>query len=141
MFTVPMGLIGAFLILLLTGNTLNIISGIGLMVLIGIGVNDAIVKIEYSNQLRQEGMGVREAVMTSSRVRLRPILMTSFTTIFGVMPMALASKAGSELQRPLALVIIGGLLFTTFLTLLLIPVFYELLENFKEKRKEKREKK
>ena len=138
MFTVPMGLIGAFLILLLTGNTLNIISGIGLMVLIGIGVNDAIVKIEYSNQLRQEGMGVREAVMTSSRVRLRPILMTSFTTIFGVMPMALASRAGSELQRPLALVIIGGLLFTTFLTLLLIPVFYELLENFKEKRKEKK---
>ncbi|MCP5108002.1 MAG: efflux RND transporter permease subunit [bacterium] len=138
MFTVPMGLIGAFLILLISGNTLNIISGIGIMVLIGIGVNDAIVKIEYSNQLRKDGMAVREAVMTASRVRLRPILMTTLTTIFGVLPMALMKQTGSELQRPLALVIIGGLLFTTLLTLLLIPVFYEMLENFKEKKKEKK---
>lgn len=135
MFTVPMGLIGAFLFLLITGNSLNIISGIGVMVLIGIGVNDAIVKIEYSNQLRREGMGVREAIMTASRVRLRPILMTTFTTIFGVLPMGLIKQTGSELQQPLALVIIGGLIFTTFLTLLLIPVLYELLEEYKEKRK------
>jgi HAE1 family hydrophobic/amphiphilic exporter-1 len=135
MFTVPMGLIGAFLFLLISGNTLNIISGIGIMVLIGIGVNDAIVKVEYSNQLRREGMGVREAVMEASRVRLRPILMTTFTTIFGLIPMALMSQTGSELQRPLALVIIGGLLFTTFLTLILIPSFYEALENVKERRR------
>lgn len=135
MFTVPMGLAGAFLFLLLFGSTLNIISGIGLMVLIGIGVNDAIVKVEYANQLRQEGMTVREAVMTASRVRLRPIFMTTFTTVFGVIPMALMRTAGSELQRPLAVVIMGGLLFTTFLTLLLIPVYYEMLESFKEKRK------
>ncbi len=138
MFTVPMGLIGAFLFLLISGNSLNIISGIGILVLIGIGVNDAIVKVEYSNQLRKQGMGVREAVMTASRVRLRPILMTTFTTIFGVLPMGLMFQTGSELQRPLALVIIGGLLFTTFLTLLLIPVGYEILENIKEKRKLKR---
>jgi HAE1 family hydrophobic/amphiphilic exporter-1 len=138
MFTVPMGLIGAFLVLLISGNTLNIISGIGIMVLIGVGVNDAIVKIEYSNQLRKEGIGVREAIMTASRVRLRPILMTTFTTIFGVLPMALMRQTGSELQQPLALVIIGGLFFTTFLTLILIPVFYEMLENYKEKRKEKK---
>lgn len=137
MFTVPMGLIGAFLILLITGNTLNIISGIGLLVLIGIGVNDAIVKVEYSNQLRAEGKAVREAVMTASRVRLRPILMTTFTTVFGVLPMALMTQAGSELQRPLALVIVGGLMFTTFLTLILIPVSYEFLEKAKEKRKAK----
>ncbi len=135
MFTVPMGLAGAFLFLLVSGNTLNIISGIGLLVLIGIGVNDAIVKVEYSNQLRQQGMGTREAILTASKVRLRPILMTSFTTIFGLLPMALMSQTGSELQRPLALVIIGGLLFTTFLTLIFIPVCYEVLENLKEKRK------
>ncbi len=135
MFTVPMGLSGAFLFLLISGNSLNIISGIGIMVLIGIGVNDAIVKIEYANQMRQEGKGVRDAIMAASRVRLRPILMTTFTTIFGVLPMALMRQTGSELQRPLALVVMGGLLFTTFLTLLLIPVFFELLENFKEKRK------
>lgn len=137
MLTVPMGLIGAFLFLLLSGNSISIISGIGILVLIGIGVNDAIVKVEYSNQLRKEGMGVREAVMTASKVRLRPILMTTFTTVFGLVPMALMTQTGSELQRPLALVIIGGLLFTTFLTLIFIPVCYEILENIREKRKAK----
>jgi HAE1 family hydrophobic/amphiphilic exporter-1 len=135
MLTVPMGLVGAFWILLATGNSLSIISGIGILVLIGIGVNDAIVKVEYSNQLRQTGMGVREAVLTASQVRLRPILMTTFTTVFGVLPMAIMSQTGSELQRPLALVIVGGLLCTTILTLILIPVCYEILENMKEKRK------
>jgi HAE1 family hydrophobic/amphiphilic exporter-1 len=139
MFTVPMGLIGAFLLLLISGNSLSIISGIGILVLIGIGVNDAIVKVEYANQLRKEGLGIREAILTASRVRLRPILMTSFTTIFGVLPMGLMYQPGSELQRPLALVIIGGLLFTTFLTLILIPVLYEALENIREKRKQKKE--
>ena len=137
MFTVPMGLIGAFLALLISGNSLNIISGIGVLVLIGIGVNDAIVKIEYSNQMRRNGMGVREAILEASRVRLRPILMTTFTTIFGLIPMGLMSQTGSELQKPLALVVIGGLLFTTFLTLIFIPVSFEILENFKEKRKKK----
>jgi len=135
MFTVPMGLVGAFLVLMISGSSLNIISGIGILVLIGIGVNDAIVKVEYSNQMRREGMSVRDAVMEASRVRLRPILMTTFTTIFGLIPMGLMSQTGSELQKPLALVVIGGLLFTTFLTLIFIPVFYETLENFKEKRK------
>ena len=138
MFTVPMGIIGAFLFLLISGNTLNIISGIGIMVLIGIGVNDAIVKVEYSNQLRREGMGIRAAVMKASQVRLRPILMTTFTTMCGLIPMALMSQAGSELQRPLALVIIGGLFFTTFLTIILIPVSYEVLEKIKEKRQKKK---
>ncbi|HDP95815.1 MAG TPA: efflux RND transporter permease subunit [Candidatus Aminicenantes bacterium] len=135
MFTVPMGLVGAFLFLLLTGNSINIISGIGILVLVGIGVNDAIVKVEYSNQLRDAGMSVREAVMEASRVRLRPILMTTFTTIFGLIPMAAISTSGSELQRPLALVVIGGLLCTTFLTLILIPVSYEVLESLKQRRR------
>jgi HAE1 family hydrophobic/amphiphilic exporter-1 len=138
MYTVPMGLVGAFWILLATGNTLSIISGIGILVLIGIGVNDAIVKVEYSNQLRRSGMGIREAILNASRVRLRPILMTTLTTVFGVLPMAIMSQTGSELQRPLALVIVGGLLCTTILTLILIPVFYEMLENLKEKRKQKK---
>lgn len=131
MLTVPMGLVGAFLFLLISGNSINIISGIGILVLVGIGVNDAIVKVEYSNQLRDSGMSVREAIMEASRVRLRPILMTTFTTIFGLIPMAVISTTGSELQRPLALVVIGGLFFTTFLTLILIPVGYEILEAMK----------
>lgn len=134
MFTVPMGLIGAFAFLLIFGHSLNIISGIGFLVLVGIGVNDAIVKVEYANQKRMEGQSVRDAIMEASRVRLRPILMTSFTTIFGLIPMAIMPGTGSELQRPLALVIIGGLLCTTMLTLLLIPVSYELLESRKEKK-------
>lgn len=134
MLTVPMGIIGAFIFLLLSGNTLNIISGIGIMVLIGIGVNDAIVKIEYANQLRADGMGVREAIMKASQVRLRPILMTTFTTICGLIPMALIQTTGSELQQPLAWVVVGGLFFTTLLTLIFIPVCYELLENLKNKK-------
>jgi len=131
MLTVPMGLVGAFLFLFISGNSINIISGIGILVLVGIGVNDAIVKVEYSNQLRDSGMPVREAIMEASRVRLRPILMTTFTTIFGLIPMAVIATTGSELQRPLALVVIGGLFFTTFLTLILIPVGYEILESMK----------
>ncbi len=134
MLTVPMGLVGAFLFLLLTGNSLSIISGIGILVLVGIGVNDAIVKVEYSNQLRDAGSTVREAIMQASRVRLRPILMTTFTTVFGLVPMAVMTTTGSELQRPMALVVIGGLISTTFLTLLLIPVGYEILENLKSRK-------
>jgi len=134
MLTVPMGVIGAFLFLLISGNSLNIISGIGILVLIGIGVNDAIVKVEYSNQLRKQGWGIRDAIIKASKVRLRPILMTSLTTIFGLIPMALMKQTGSELQHSLAYVIIGGLIFTTLLTLILIPVLYEILEEFKEKK-------
>jgi HAE1 family hydrophobic/amphiphilic exporter-1 len=137
MTTVPMGLFGAFLFILLSGNSLNIISGIGIMVLIGIGVNDAIVKVEYSNQCRKEGLSVRESILKASRVRLRPILITTFTTIFGLIPMGLMSQTGSELQKPLAFVVIGGLLFTTMLTLILIPVAYEALEDIKQKFKVK----
>ncbi len=138
MFTVPMGLIGAFAALLLFGQTLNVISGIGFLVLIGIGVNDAIVWIEYANQMRAEGKSVRQAVLEASHVRMRPILMTSLTTIFGLVPMALMPGTGSELQRPLALVLIGGLTCTTLLTMLFIPVCYEILENRKEKKMQRR---
>jgi HAE1 family hydrophobic/amphiphilic exporter-1 len=133
MLTVPMGIVGAFLLLLATNNSLSIISGIGVMVLIGIGVNDAIVKIEYANQMRLAGNSVRESLLITSRVRLRPILMTTFTTVFGLIPMAIMHQVGSELQRPLAVVLIGGLICTTFFTLILIPVFYEMLENHRDK--------
>ncbi len=129
MFTLPMGFFGAFLALFLTGSTLNVIAGIGLLVMTGIVVNDAIVKIDYTNKLRAKGMGLREAILEASRVRLRPILMTTFTTVAGLLPMALMSQPGSELQRPLALVVIGGLLLATFLTLILIPVIYEVVEG------------
>ncbi len=132
MLTLPMGFLGAFLLLYIAGSTINVIAGIGFLVMVGIVVNDAIVKIDYTNKLRQQGKSVREALMIASKVRLTPILMTTFTTIFGLIPMALMMQEGSELQRPLAIVVIGGLLFSTFLTLILIPVLYESVE--KEKR-------
>ena len=139
MLTVPMGLLGGILTLLITGNSLNIISGIGFMVTVGFVDNAAIVEIEYFNQLRERGMKLREAVLTGAQVRLRPILMTALTSIVGVIPMAMASEIGSEVQRPLALVLVGGPLLATILTLFLIPVFYEMVEGYLEKRKARKE--
>jgi HAE1 family hydrophobic/amphiphilic exporter-1 len=131
LFTLPMGLTGAIWALFLTGQTLNVISVIGMVVLAGIVVNDAIVKIDYTNQLRKKGLTAREAIMEASRVRLRPILMTTVTTAFGLFPMSLGLGRGSELQQPLAISVVGGLILATFLTLILIPIAYELAEKKK----------
>lgn len=131
LFTLPMGLTGVIWALFITGQTLNVISIIGMVVLAGIVVNDAIVKIDYTNQLRKKGMGIREAILEASRVRLRPILMTTVTTVFGLFPMSLGLGRGSELQQPLAISVIGGLLLSTFLTLILIPLSYEMAEKAK----------
>jgi HAE1 family hydrophobic/amphiphilic exporter-1 len=133
LFTLPMGLTGAVWALFITGQTLNVISVIGMVVLAGIVVNDAIVKIDYTNQLRKKGMGLRESIMEASRVRLRPILMTTVTTIFGLFPMSLGLGRGAELQQPLAISVIGGLILATFLTLILIPLAYELVEKSRSK--------
>ncbi len=127
--TLPLGLTGAIWALFLTGQTLNVISVIGMVVLAGIVVNDAIVKIDYTIQLRKKGMTVREAIIEASRVRLRPILMTTVTTVLGLFPMSLGLGRGSELQQPLAISVIGGLVFATFLTLVLIPLAYEMIEK------------
>ncbi len=129
LFTLPMGLTGAIWALLITGQSLNVISVIGMVMLAGIVVNDAIVKVDYTNQLRRGGMGVREAIMQASRVRLRPILMTTVTTALGLFPMSLGLGKGSELQQPLAISVIGGLMLATFLTLILIPMAYEIAEK------------
>jgi HAE1 family hydrophobic/amphiphilic exporter-1 len=131
MFTLPMGAAGAIVALLLTGQTLNVISIIGMVVLIGIVVDNATVKIDYTNQLRRGGMPLREAVEEGSHVRLRPILMSTGSTLVGLVPMALALERGAELMQPLAIVVIGGLFFSTFLTLILIPVIYEWAERRK----------
>ena len=135
MFTLPMGLSGAFIALFITGQTINVISVIGIIVLVGIVTDNAIVKIDYTNQLRRGGLPLREAVVEGSVVRLRPILMSSITTMFGLLPLALGFGEGAELQRPLGIAVIGGLLFSTFLTLILIPVVYELVEKRREKKK------
>ncbi len=129
LFTLPMGMTGAVWALFLTGQSVNVVSIIGGVVLAGIVVNDAIVKIDYTNQLRRKGIDLREAVLEASRVRLRPILMTTVTTAFGLLPMSLGLGRGSELQQPLAITVIGGLLLATFLTLILIPLTYEIAEK------------
>ncbi len=129
LFTLPMGLVGAVWALYITGQTLNVISMIGMVVLAGIVVNDAIVKIDYINQLRKKGTGLRDAIMEASRVRLRPILMTTVTTALGLFPMSLGLGKGAELQQPLAISVIGGLMLATFLTLILIPLSYDMAEK------------
>jgi HAE1 family hydrophobic/amphiphilic exporter-1 len=131
MFTLPMGAAGAIVAMLLTGQTYNVISIIGMVVLVGIVVDNATVKIDYTNQLRRGGMPLREAVEEGSHVRLRPILMGTGSTLIGLIPMALALERGGELMQPLAIVVIGGLTFSTFMTLILIPVIYEWAERRK----------
>jgi HAE1 family hydrophobic/amphiphilic exporter-1 len=133
MLTLPMGAAGAFVSLFITGQTLNVISIIGMVVLVGLVVDDAIVEIDYINQLRRSGKSLREAVVEGCMTRLRAILMASLDTVFGLIPMALALERGSELLKPLGIVVAGGLLFSTFLTLIQIPVIYEWVEKRKEK--------
>ena len=125
MCSVPLAVIGVVPMILLTGDTLNMQSIMGLVMLIGIVVNNAIVLVDYINLLRREqGMRIKEAIIEAGRLRLRPILMTALTTILGLVPMALGIGMGAELQASLARVVIGGLLASTLITLLLIPLVY-----------------
>jgi HAE1 family hydrophobic/amphiphilic exporter-1 len=125
MLAVPVALVGVVPTLLLTGTTWNIQSLMGLMMLVGIVVNNAIVLVDAVNLLRRDyGMGTAEAVVEAGRLRLRPILMTTGTTVLGLLPLALGVGTGAEIQAPLARVVIGGLLASTLVTLVLIPVAY-----------------
>ncbi len=120
--------------MLLTGTTLNLQSFMGIVMLIGIVVNNAIVLVDYINLLRREqGMPVRDAVIEAGRLRLRPILMTSATTVLGLMPLAIGVGTGAEIQAALARVVIGGLAASTLITLVLIPVVYLTTANMVER--------
>ncbi|HUF10787.1 MAG TPA: efflux RND transporter permease subunit [Rhodothermales bacterium] len=134
MFAVPMAIVGVVPTLLLTGTTFNVQSAMGLVMLIGIVVNNAIVLVDYINLLRRErGMDVHDAVIEAGRLRLRPILMTTLTTIMGLLPLAIGLGAGTEIQAPLARVVIGGLAASTLITLVLIPTVYVSAYRVKEK--------
>ena len=124
MFSIPFAFSGAIFALSLTGKTLNIMSFIGLIMLVGTVVNNAIVLIDYINILLKRGNSMADAVMAAGRQRLRPVLMTTLTTIFGMLPMALSHSTGSELWSPLAIAIIGGLSISTLVTLILIPILF-----------------
>ena len=129
--SVPLALVGAVLALLLTGQGLNTMSLIGSVILVGIVVNDAIVKVDFINQARGRGLELREAILEAGRVRLRPIVMTTVTTVLGLAPMALGIGRGSDLRAPLAIAVIGGLLVATALTLVVVPVVYQTVETIR----------
>ncbi len=133
MFALPPVFVGVVLALAVTGRTLNVPALIGVIMLAGIVVNNAIVLVDYINQLRQRGYSCREAILTAGPVRLRPILMTTLTTVLGMLPMALGRGAGAETQAPLATAVIGGLSASTLLTLLVVPVVYSLLDDLGER--------
>ena len=130
LFSVPLAAIGIVTILVITETTFNMQGFLGVIVLVGIVVNNAIVLIDYTNQLRRDhGYGINDSVTTAGRRRLRPILMTTVTTVLGLTPMALGIGEGSELQVPMARVVIGGLMTSTLITLVFIPVVYATLED------------
>jgi len=129
LFTIPLALVGAVLALFVTGTTLNIVAFIGVIMLAGIVVNNAIVLVDLINQLRAQGKGRYDAIVEAGTARLRPILMTSLTTTLGLLPMALGFGEGAEVRTPMAITVIGGLLVSTLLTLIVIPVVYSLLDR------------
>jgi CzcA family heavy metal efflux pump len=129
MFSVPMGLIGVFWALFLTDTTLSTTSFMGIIMMVGIVVSNGVLLVEYINELRRQGLPLHEAVPRGGRVRLRPILMTVLATVVGLVPMALALGVGTEANQPLAIAVIGGLLVSTFFTLVLIPTLYVIFEE------------
>jgi len=134
MFTIPLAFTGGLLGLLLTGLDLSVISMIGFVMLTGIIVNNGIVLVDYINQLRLEGVEKRQAIVEAGVTRMRPILMTTITTVLGLSVMAVGTGTGSELMQPVAIVCIGGLIYATLMTLYVVPVMYDIL-NKKELRK------
>ncbi|MBB87311.1 MAG: acriflavin resistance protein [Xanthomonadales bacterium] len=127
LFSVPLAAIGAFTALFITGTQINVVALIGLIVLAGIVVNNAIVLIDLINRLRDEGLRVVDAIREAGQARLRPILMTTLTTALGLLPLALSGDDGAEVRAPLAITVIGGLMVSTLLTLVVIPVVYSLV--------------
>ncbi|MBR3770670.1 MAG: efflux RND transporter permease subunit, partial [Clostridium sp.] len=133
MFTLPLAFTGGFFALYITNSEVSVISVIGFIMLAGIIVNNGIVLVDYINQLRERGMEKREAILEAGRTRLRPVLMTALTTIFGLMAMVFSTGMGADLSKPMALVTIGGLTYGTLLTLLVIPCIYDIFHREKKK--------
>ena len=127
MFTIPFALSGVIIALWLTGRSLDMIGALGLVLLVGIVVKNGIVLVDYINLLRERGYELNTAIQMSGRSRIRPVLMTAFTTILGMIPMAVSSGEGAEMWQPLGIVVIGGLTVSTFLTLFVVPVLYGIM--------------
>jgi hydrophobic/amphiphilic exporter-1 (mainly G- bacteria), HAE1 family len=132
LLAVPPGFTGVILFLLMTHTTINIMSLMGVMMMIGIVVSDSILIVEFTRELRRRGQPLRDAIKNACHVRLRPIMMTTFATLLGLIPLALALEAGSEQYAPLARAIIGGLMLSFLATLFLVPAAYYLMHRGKE---------
>ncbi len=131
LLTIPLAVAGAILLFVVTGVNLNIMAAIGIIMLVGIAVNDSILLVDRIGQLRSRGYELRQAIVCSAQQRIRPILMTSITTILALLPMALSSADGAEFQRPMAIAVIGGLVASTLVSLTVIPSLYYALEELK----------
>ena len=125
MLAVPFSITGGIFALLITGNSINMYSNIGLVTLIGLVTKNSIMIVEFANQLRAQGLSVRDAITQSAHLRLRPILMTTLATIFGAVPLVLAHGAGAASRNSIGLVIVGGMAVGTLFSVFVIPVLYE----------------
>ena len=133
MFSLPTTVVGVLVGLFVTNQTLSIPAFIGLIMLAGIVVNNAIILVSYINILREKGLDRHHAILEAGRSRLRPILMTTLTTVLAMIPLALGIGEGAETQMPMAIVVIFGLLFSTIFTLVLVPVMYIILDNLSKR--------
>ena len=141
MLAIPFAITGVILALLITKTSLDLIGALGLIMLTGIVVKNGIVLVDYINLMRDRGYELGEAIALSGRSRLRPVLMTALTTLLGMLPMALSKGEGSEMWHPMGVVVIGGLLVSTFITLIVVPVFYAVLSRHGERDKEEKQRK
>jgi HAE1 family hydrophobic/amphiphilic exporter-1 len=129
LFSIPFTLTGVIFAFQIAGLSLSVVTFLGVIMLLGIVVNNGIVLVDYTNLLRKRGQAIEDAILNASRSRLRPVLMTSFTTMLGMIPMVMSKGIGSEIWRPLAITMIGGLLVSTLVTLILVPVIYKLFHK------------
>jgi HAE1 family hydrophobic/amphiphilic exporter-1 len=133
MFSLPVALVGALGGLAITGNALNMFSMIGTLMLMGLVTKNAILLVDFTNTLRGRGMPMHEALVTAGKTRLRPIVMTTATMVFGMMPLALGLGSGGEMRQGMAVVVVGGLTSSALLTLVLVPVVYTYMEALRHK--------
>ena len=138
MFSIPFAFTGVILALLLTGTTLSLVAALGAVLLIGIVVKNGIVLIDFTNLMRDRGMELYDAIAASGKSRLRPVLMTAATTILGMLPLALSTGEGSELWKPMGITVIGGLIFSTIVTMVIVPVMYGLMAVRGERNKKQK---